>query len=223
MDRKIFRSIAETAAFPVDSIKNLFLVNGDLEAIPDSVFLFRNLKTLNIKGNKICCLPHEIGQLLFLQEILLELKNLKEFNISRNPLTKESLLLVFQMENLENLSISKLRLKKLPPEIGNLNQLSFLSIFCNQIDSLPCSFGNLKKLEVFNAGNNPRIVVCDSFAQIKSLKRMYWVNNKWDSLPKAFEEMVWMNDIYVNGNKFSEEEKERVKSLFTKGRLKIDN
>jgi Leucine-rich repeat (LRR) protein len=103
-----------------------------------------------------------------------------------------------------------------------MENLRVLSIFCNQIDSLPSSIKNLQKLEVFNAGNNPRIYVPASFNELKSMKRMYWVNNKWNSLPMTFEKMTFVHDFYINGNDFSEEEKERVRKLFPNIRLNID-
>ncbi|NOR86863.1 MAG: hypothetical protein GQ527_04580 [Bacteroidales bacterium] len=259
VERKIFRSLAETQGFSADSIRILYLEQKELTTIPDSVFLFRNLKRLSIKANMITEIPDEIGALSHLEyfeardneiasispEIaklqklntfklyhnkldslpleLLQLSSLENFDISRNPLSDEALLLVFRMTQLKNLSISKLQLKKLPPEIGQLVNLDFLSIFCNQIDSLPESFKNLQKLEVFNGGNNPEIIVGKSFSELKNLRRMYWVNNRWDSLPIGLEGMNWLQDTYLNGNNFTEEEIARVKKIFVKGRLKIEN
>ncbi len=259
LERRYFRSIEETSEFHPDSIRILYLEDAELSQIPDSVFLFKNLHTLSLKGNKIFEIPDEIELLShleylevrdneivyispnirYLQELntlklyhnkidslpneLLELKALTVFDISRNPISRKALLQVFEMKQLEHLNMSKLQLKKLPPEIGQLVNLKFLSIFCNQIDSLPESFGNLQSLEVFNGGNNPEIVVCNSFSDLKKLQRMYWVNNRWDSLPAALEEMTWLRDTYINGNDFTDAELERVKEIFVVGRLKIEN
>ncbi len=224
------------SVFLFSNLRTLNLKGNKITEIPDRIGELVNLEYLDIRDNEVAHISPEIRRLKELNTLklyhnkldslpveLLDLPSLEMFDISRNPLTNEALLLVFEMKQLEHLSISKLRLKKLPPEIGNLINLNYLSIFCNQIDTIPESFGKLQRLEVFNGGNNPRIVVNKSFFEIKSLKRMYWVNNKWDSLPAGLEGMDWLSDTYINGNRFSDAEKERVKKIFVVGRLKIED
>ena len=46
----------------------------------------------------------------------------------------------------------------MPPEIGNLTNLTHLELFQNQLTSLPPEIGNLSKLEVLYLDDNPLIV-----------------------------------------------------------------
>jgi Leucine-rich repeat (LRR) protein len=217
------------------NLEKLSLKGNQIRFVPDEIGQLKNLNWLELKDNQIDSISAEISQLQKLERLNLyhnELKqlplgmktmdSLKVLNISRNPISEEALKFVFSLDQLKELNLSKLRLQKLPEEIGNLVDLEFLSLFCNQIDSLPSSISNLQKLEVFNAGNNPRIFVPENFSELKNMKRMYWVGNQWKQLPKAIESMDFVQDCYLTNHQFSEEEIQKVKALLPNTRLNID-
>lgn len=234
LENQVFTTIPDSV-FLFKNLTKLSLNKNKIKTIPAEIAQLTQLSWLELRDNEIDSIHPDISQLTRLErlnlyhnnlemlpETMKDMDSLEVLNISRNPLSGEGLLFVFELVQLKELNISKLRLKKLPPEIGNMINLEFLSIFCNQIDSLPSSIGNLRKMEVFNGGNNPRIFVSPEFSKLKNMRRMYWVGNRWKNLPEAFENMNFVNDFYLNGHEFSDNEKKRVNQLFPASRLNLD-
>ena len=58
------------------------------------------------------------------------------------------------INNLQKLSISNNKIKKIPKEMGNLNKLEYLVIDHNKIKKIPKEMGNLNNLEYLWISNN---------------------------------------------------------------------
>jgi len=118
------------------------------------IFIFKNLKVLNLIGNKIQKLPKEIEKL----------EKLKEIDLSYNQL----LTLPEGIERLENLEILYLKnnyIKNLSNKIGNLKNLKKLDLKENQLHFLPKEIEKLKELKEINLKNN----------KIKELSNKIWM------------------------------------------------
>jgi len=100
-----------------------------------------------------------------LPQALFQLKNLRELNVSRLKIKQlnESIALLSQ---LEYLNISQNKLTKLPASIGNLLELKVLIINRNKIEELPESIANLKQLTQIDAWDNPIYVLPASISKL---------------------------------------------------------
>lgn len=96
-----------------------------VQAIPKSIKVLRNLKTLNLMGIGLSDLPDELCELESLQELILSGNNLSELP-KRFP----------ELKNLKILDLSQNRWNTFPNEIKPLKELVYLNIS-------DCSFPNL--------------------------------------------------------------------------------
>ena len=118
---KIPREIAE-----LKNLKELSIAFTKLESIPESIGDLQKLKVLNITDNKnLCRLPDEIGKLTGLTELIISSCSLEELPATLGDLTA-----------LEELNLDENNLFGLPPTLGKLQNLKFLSID-NNLFELP--------------------------------------------------------------------------------------
>jgi Leucine-rich repeat (LRR) protein len=117
---RIFTSISQALMQP-DSVFRLKLRRKGYKQIPPEVFNFKNLRELDLIGNKIERIPNEISSL----------PELEILRLGSNQIEV----------------IGKEIVQALPFEIGELNNLEFLQIWGNDITLLPESIQNLNKLK----------------------------------------------------------------------------
>lgn len=77
-----------------------------------------------------------------------------------------------QLYNLQILILSNNKLKSLPNEIGKLKNLQEFNIYKNKLVTLPESLGSLRHLEIFLASKNKLIYLPSSIRTLENLKRM---------------------------------------------------
>ena len=99
------------------------------------------------------------------------LKQLEEFSLARNLLTKlEEGILV--LDTLKLLNLSKNKLKNLPDNMSNLLSLEDLDIGFNDISSLPHDFGKLNKLKRLNYESSELKAVPREIWDLKALQEI---------------------------------------------------
>jgi Leucine-rich repeat (LRR) protein len=115
-------------------------VGSDLVSLPSFIGRLTNLKEFYyLEGDKLNCLPSEIGDLS-----ALEILDLSDSMITSIPCS------VSKLTNLKDLNLSGTeKLRSLPDEIGDLTSLETLRLGLG-IRSLPSSVGNLKNLKVLH-------------------------------------------------------------------------
>ena len=64
------------------------------------------------------------------------------------------------------------KLTKLPDEVGNLQNLTYLGLNRNLIEELPTSIGNLENLEVLELWDNELYSIPDEISNLKKLKTL---------------------------------------------------
>ena len=104
-----------------------------LSEIPEEVYQFKNLNSLDISRNRLKEFPKRIGEFAFLQEL----------NISGNKIevvTKELGLLL----HLKKFEANQNGLVSIPPEIRFLKKLEFIDLWGNDIGSLPYEITELQ-------------------------------------------------------------------------------
>jgi len=132
---KVFTDLEKAKQQP-DSVFKLKLRRRSYTEIPQDVFLFRNLRELDLGNNRIVLIPSEINKLQKLEFLVLE----------RNRLTSVSQQ-VGELKSLRYLDFGLNKIASLPKEIGNLANLEFLQIWGNELTVLPPNLSKLEKLK----------------------------------------------------------------------------
>lgn len=125
------------------SISSLSLRECELKVLPNNLFLFINLKYLDLAGNYLTHISPKIQRLQKL-EILYLAKNMF---IS---LPKE----IGTLKELKVLDLSMNNLESIPDEIGNLMTLRELGLHSNKLKELPLSLGSKPLLRVISIIGN---------------------------------------------------------------------
>jgi Leucine-rich repeat (LRR) protein len=100
------------------------------------------------------------------------------------------------LQNLTTLSINGNNIRKIPDSIGELSLIDHLSIARNQLTELPESIGNLHSLESLFIGNNNIEELPESIGNLKSLKLLWLNHNNLKKLPKSIgnlESLVFLD------------------------------
>ncbi|MBD3919451.1 leucine-rich repeat domain-containing protein [Paenibacillus sp. PR3] len=112
---------------------DLEVFEQDLYRLPEGLFELSKLERLRISTADLECIPSSIAKL----------KNLKELSIHCASSNRSG----FQPKPKEEISLSRI-----PPEIGELEQLEQLTILYSSIRELPRELENLKQLRMLNVG-----------------------------------------------------------------------
>lgn len=134
----VFKSLEEAVKNP-DAVYHLKLSREKLKEVPEVIFTFKNLKTLDLSKNKLSSIPIGIANLTKLKTLKL---NKNKFSVF--PLT------ICQLTQLKRLEINQNSLVEIPPQIKNLQELVYLDMWSNELDVFPDELSELKKLKVFD-------------------------------------------------------------------------
>ena len=133
---------------------------------------------------------------------------------------------LFDLYNLNYLSITQTCLREVPDEIEKLTNLTVLVLHSNEIHLLPNTIGKLTKLKTLDCSRNKLISVPQSLHMLPQLCTMNFASNLLKSIPSqnantklsvldlsnnCFEtfpdvchvELVHLSEIYVNGNQIT--------------------
>jgi Leucine rich repeat len=133
----VYKSIEEAIKNPegVFALK----LKGNLVELPKEVLLFKNLMSLNLKGNRIHALPKEI----------INLRQLQEINLSKNKIEIIPAE-IFDLKSLKKLVLSENLIKELPPEIARLQNLELLDLWSNYIENIPSEIETMPNLKLID-------------------------------------------------------------------------
>ncbi len=167
-----FRKMDERI-FKLKHLTTLNFVNADLKKIPEQLGLLDNLQGLDMSGNAIESVPHNLFRYGKLR------KTLSTLILSKNHLSKlpEEIGL---LERLQVLDVEDNRLSRLPLSLEKINPLTLIEVSENPLETLPVSltyggrtnlrlsgspalFRNCKvvtKYEIGRAAGRERVVWC---------------------------------------------------------------
>lgn len=130
-------------ALKIDPLKvyKLSLKKMKLNELPEEIYNFKNLQTLDASRNKLIYFPRKISVFPYLQEL--------NFSNNKIPSIPEELGLLTE---LKTLILNQNELTSLPSEISNLKKLTFLDVWGNDIGFLPAEIellsGSLKEIDM---------------------------------------------------------------------------
>lgn len=196
-------------------LTSINLSNKGLTAIPDSVFLHTELKTLDFSSNRLVTLPPKIGELKQLEKLILyknqltslppeigQLINLKELNVANNQLTRLPRQ-IRRLSNLKRLYLMSNQLSSLPPQIGQLLSLKELVSSDNKLASLPSEIGQLVNLTHLYLNSNLLIAVPPEVGQLVNLVGMELDRNKLTSLPPEIGKLIKIKRLDLSYNQLT--------------------
>jgi internalin A len=121
-------------------------------------------------------------------------------------MTNEELLKVIRNakeKGATSLYLSGKQLTELPPEIGQLTNLTWLELQGNRLTSLPQEICRLTNLQELNLRGNRLINLPPELFQLTSLTELHLGGNQLTTLPPEIGHLRELQEIYLWGNKFT--------------------
>ncbi|MES2706583.1 MAG: COR domain-containing protein [Verrucomicrobiota bacterium] len=109
-----------------------------------------------------------------------------------------------QLTTLTRLDVSNNQLTALPPEIGQLMALKELFVSDNQLTALPPEIGQLMALKELFVSDNQLTALPPEIGQLTALGRLDASNNQLTALPPEIGQLTALWGLYVNENKLKE-------------------
>ena len=99
------------------------------------------------------------------------------------------------------LRLSHSGLKKLSPEIGELNALTSLDLSGNQLTELPESIGQLTALTHLNLHRNKLAKLPESFGRLRALTELHLSANQLIEVPESIGDLTALANIRLSSNR----------------------
>lgn len=181
---------------------------GQFETIEDAIKNPQAVRLLRLPNNNLTEIPKEV--FLFPNLFTLDLEN---NNITDIP--KE-------LQNCKKLNFLLLRGNKintLPIEILNLKKLYKIDLSDNGLTVAPNEVYYFKKLWELDLSDNQLTSIPSDIRNLKKLRYLYLANNKLEKLPEEVLKMTKLYRIDLQGNLFSDTEKNLIRSRLPKTKI----
>lgn len=112
---------------------------------------------------------------------------------------------LFKLTNVNELDLSRNKIKKLPENIGSFSSLRWLDLHSNNLESLPDSIGSLVRLTYLNLCNNrlTSASLPSTMGFLTSLKTLNLGLNKLDNLPPTLVALNSLEELGLFDNQFT--------------------
>lgn len=199
-------------------VVGLGLFNCYLKTLPESFFLLKHLKKVNLRCNQLSSLPDiilNINSLEWLDLALMDLKTLSESigylsNLQFLFLENNSLITlprsIGNLKLLQELHLENNPVKVLPDEIGNLYSLEKLYLeapsffYKGALKELPYTIGDLVFLQILDLSSCELEYLPESFGNLNALKTLDLYDNNLVSLPDTFGKLKILEVLNLNNN-----------------------
>ncbi len=210
----------------LSNLTELYIQNCNFNLLPTSIYSLSSLLKLNFSNNDITLLPEELGSITSLTELIASpnpfpsvpnqisnLVNLTILDLSGSLITNiptgfsglvnleelyldnNNLQIIFEngmgnLTELTNLTLHNNKLPNLPNDIGNLTKLTELTLNNNLLESLPNGIGNLTLLTELNLKENQLTTIPITIGALTGLTVLKINSNKLNSLPDELGNLV---------------------------------
>ncbi|TKS73535.1 p53-induced death domain-containing protein 1 [Collichthys lucidus] len=96
--------------------------------------------------------------------------------------------------------LRSLAIRALPPDIGRLSSLTYLSILGNELVSLPSSLGQLKALQTLDISHNLLQRLPDEIGSLEELVKLELSHNKLKRLPESMGSLLSLRELVIFSN-----------------------
>jgi Leucine-rich repeat (LRR) protein len=147
----------------LSSLTHLILKNNQLteEGLPKDMIEMKSLRTLNLSGNKLTCIPPQLFDLACLRNLFLGANQITQITPS-----------ILRLRKLRLLYLGGNRLETLPAEIGELYNMQVLLLSDNRLRRVPESVCNLRKLQCLHLHRNNLTTLPHGLIHIRSLSEL---------------------------------------------------
>ncbi|MBN4072659.1 leucine-rich repeat domain-containing protein [Crocinitomix catalasitica] len=161
---KIYYSLEEALAAPVDSVYRLDLSKNKLDSLSKEIVKLTRLRELNLEKNKLSSLPENF-----------RFKDLRTVNLAKNKFKKfpEELC---QIPSIRQLLLGKNEIAELPECIEFIKNLIVIDLWFNPIESLPEGLTKLRNLRTLDLRN---INFNNDFQKLWT-EKLSWVKIEFD-------------------------------------------
>jgi len=145
------------------SLTHLYLRNNMIknEDLPKDMRGLRNLRTLNLSGNRLDSLPPQILDIISLRNLFLGANQIGELHPG-----------ISRLRRLRLLYLGGNKLRTLPKEIGELPYMQVLLLSDNKLRHLPVSLSNLSRLQCLHLHQNRLTTLPNDLIHIRSLSEL---------------------------------------------------
>lgn len=198
-------------------VARLDLSRKQLTEVPADVSKFVNLEELILRGNKLTSLPVglsactklrsiDISDNLFttIPPVLQEIKALRRLLANNNQFVTIDDNTFAGMTALEEISLVKTGISKVPTSITSSINLKTLIISANALNSLPDQIGNIKQLRKLDASQNSIKSLPASLSGIQTLEEIDLSQNQLSSLPADLLKLPALKTVKLNKNAISQ-------------------
>ena len=102
------------------------------------------------------------------------------------------------------LDLSCLGLEELPPEIGQLTRLEWLSLYGNQLTALPREIGQLTRLKELYLSGNQLTALPREIGQLTRLEGLSLYGNQLTALPREIGQLTRLEWLSLYGNQLTD-------------------
>tara|TARA_B110000305_G_C19424439_1_gene632767 strand:- start:94 stop:1722 length:1629 start_codon:yes stop_codon:yes gene_type:complete len=177
----------------LDSLKEIILIDSQLESLPKSLTLLPFLTAIHIEDNAIDQLPEWFIEFRELEKLTLknngtnvvnfdlsQLKKLRHLDLSRNKLVEIS----WKEENakLERAYLQNNRLESIDPALFLGGGLTAVNLHSNRLNEIPVEIGLNENLQLLNLKNNGITQLPKELRSCKKLSYLNCSNNKLSDL-----------------------------------------
>ena len=197
----------------LERIDTLDLSYNMLSVLPDEVLRCKNLRSINLIGNKDLSVPATLAALQampLLTDIRISTNRIDSIlpvnytKITHLDMSNSDVTTIMadiaNFANLRQLDLSGNKLLTLPAEIGELKQLVVLNVNENRLTRLPNELGNLMNLKLLNLSNNKLADLPDALGKLPQLATLDLSNNKMVALNANVLLAPRLSDLNVSRN-----------------------
>ena len=180
--------------FKLATLVELYLAHNDIEGpISPSFAALENVQILDLEGNRITSIPHEISKIRRLRILLL----------GDNSLTDLPWQALETLDDLYQLDISTNKFSEnlLPPSLDqvNISSLSNFDVQCNFLTVLPSNL-RLPSLTQFNASQNSITTSGTFFTTTSQLVHLSLAQNQLSIIPEGVVNLAHLRTLDVSNN-----------------------
>ena len=164
----------ETQETQEKKVSELSFKNKGLELIEIDSNIYKNVKVLDLSGNKITFLPKNIQSLKSLEEIYL--------NADTSLNMDQAFEVLKTLPNLKKVHLDYIPNITLPKSIIDLKQLELLTLRGDSLQEIPNEVLTLKKLKVLDLGENKINIIPSKIKDLQNLEELYLDHDKISNL-----------------------------------------